>query len=569
LSDEEQRLIRKIGSLVFITWVLAMLASCGAQRQMISPSRVEIKEPDERAVFHFVDGIILDLNENFPAALLSYQEALLYDSTSAAIHMAIGKDYIRMGKNESAVISFKKALDLNSEEMEAREFLSEIYRQQGKWDLAERESREILARDSTSAESYFTLANVYLQKNDLKKAAVMYRRLLALLPVPDPMVVDAVGELYIELGQLDSAVSIFQKLIELDPNEGYGYFRIGGVKEAKGDPNSAMENYIRALQLNPKLIHARIRLSEMYVQKKQYDEAIQLYSEAVALDSTDLESYQQMGIVQYEKGDTTEALKTFAEIKQRFPNDWRAYYRLGIFYLSRNQVGMAFNEFKRIIDLSPEVPYGWLYTGISLVHLDSLQLSQKYLLRALDLDPDNPDGNYYMGTILTQFNRPREAVPYLRTALNKNPGRVDVMSSLANAYDSLQEYERSDSLYRASLKLDPENSTILNNYAYSLSQREMRLEEALEMAERALESEPENGAFLDTVGWIYYKKQEYGKALDYIQKSISVRTGSAEVFEHLGDVYSRLGRTDEARKAWESALELDEDNLSILKKLGR
>jgi Tfp pilus assembly protein PilF len=143
------------------------------------------------------------------------------------------------------------------------------------------------------------------------------------------------------------------------------------------------------------------------------------------------------------------------------------------------------------------------------------------------------------------------------------------MSSLANAYDSLQEYERSDSLYRASLKLDPENSTILNNYAYSLSQREMRLEEALEMAERALESEPENGAFLDTVGWIYYKKQEYGKALDYIQKSISVRTGSAEVFEHLGDVYSRLGRTDEARKAWESALELDEDNLSILKKLGR
>ena len=141
------------------------------------------------------------------------------------------------------------------------------------------------------------------------------------------------------------------------------------------------------------------------------------------------------------------------------------------------------------------------------------------------------------------------------------------MGSLANAYDSLQEYVLSDSLYQTALRLQPDDTNILNNFAYSLSVRGIRLEEALRMAIKALESEPENGAFLDTVGWIHFQKKEYEKALDYIQKSLSVRTGSAEVAEHLGDVYEKLGRMDEARRAWKSALELDEDNLSIIKKL--
>jgi len=550
--------------------MLAILAGCASQKSLVPSHSSKDYEPHPRAVSRFVDGVIHDLQENFPAALLSYQEALLYDSTSAAIHMAIGKDYVRMLKPESAVISFKKALELNPDEMEARELLSEIYRRQGKWDLAERESREILARDSTSAESYFTLANVYLQRNDLKNAATMFQRLLSFIPVPDPRVLDTIGGLYLELGQPDSAASIYKTLIELNPNEGYGYFRLAAVNEALGDMTTAVENYARALQLNPKLAHARIRLSEIYVQQEKWGEAGRLLMEAVLMDSTDLPSYQQMGNIYYEKGDTTAALETFSDIKKRFPRDWWAYYRLGMHYLSQEEFGLAFNEFKRVIDLSPQSLSGWLYTGISLVHLDSLQLSQKYLLRALDLQPENMQGNYYLGTILTQLNRPREAIPYLKTAIKLNPTWVGVMSSLANAYDSVQEFEAADSLYRASLKLDPENATLLNNYAYSLSQREIRLDEALQMAEKALESEPENGAFLDTIGWIYFKREDYYKALDYIKKAISVRSEeSAEVLEHLGDVYEKLGRMDEARNAWESALDLDNKNPSILRKLGR
>jgi tetratricopeptide (TPR) repeat protein len=342
---------------------------------------------------------------------------------------------------------------------------------------------------------------------------------------------------------------------------------MGVVKEGMKDMTGAMENYSRAVQLSPEIVHARIRLGELYVEREWWDEALQLYQEAVVLDSTDLTSFQQIGNVQYEKGDTTAAMETFSQIKQRFPWDWRAYYRVGFHYLGRQEFGMAFNEFKKIIELSPEALFGWLYTGISLVHLDSLHLSQKYLLRALDLDPNNLQGNYYLGTIFTQLERPREAMPYLRTALEINPNWVVVMGSLANAYDSMEQYELSDSLYQAALQLEPNNSTILNNYAYSLSQRDIRLDDALRMASRALASEPENGAFLDTIGWIHYQREDYEEALGYIQKALSVRSESAEVVEHLGDVYEKLGRMDDARKAWESALEMDKDNPSILKKL--
>ena len=108
----------------------------------------------------------------------------------------------------------------------------------------------------------------------------------------------------------------------------------------------------------------------------------------------------------------------------------------------------------------------------------------------------------------------------------------------------------------------------MNNFAYSLAQKDKDLENALKMAEKAIEQEPENGAFLDTIGWVFFKLEKYDKAIEYIEKSLTYREGSAEVYEHLGDVYQKLGEPEIAHKHWQQAKELEPDRQSVLLKLG-
>jgi tetratricopeptide (TPR) repeat protein len=138
---------------------------------------------------------------------------------------------------------------------------------------------------------------------------------------------------------------------------------------------------------------------------------------------------------------------------------------------------------------------------------------------------------------------------------------------LGDVKQELDKWDETVDAYERALRLDPANTTALNNYAYYLSVREENLERALEMATEAVESNPENSSFLDTLGWVYFKMENYDQARNYIQQSIDTGDASAEVFEHMGDVLEAQGEIEEARDWWERALEEDPDRTHLNEKL--
>ena len=558
-------MIDKKFSLILFIVGMSVLAGCAGRRSLVSQRDTTKKEPDRRAINHFVDGILLDLDQKYAAALLSYQEALLYDSSASTIYLAIARDYIRLGKEESAIISLRKCLELDPYNIEAMDLLSRIYMAQRKWTLAERTFRRILSQDSLRFSAYYSLALLYKQQKAFDKAAEMYQRMLELQFVPDPQILIELGELYIDTGRFEDARGIFQKLIDADPVEGYGYLGLGIVNEALGDTTEAVENYKKAISLDPRL-PAREQLSRIHILREQWDEAIRVCQEAVQYDSTDLVSWLTIGEIYHQQGDTVAAIQTYQKINTRFPEEWRAHLNLGRIYQDQQHYDKAFDEFKTITQLSPETFLGWLFSGVTLIQMESMEASLPFLRKALELVPEDPLGNYYLGSALAELDRSQEAIPYLEKALQAQPDGVLYLSALANAYENLDEFTKADSLYQEALKLDPENALVLNNYGYSLSERGIRLEEAMIMAQKALQKEPKNGAYLDTMGWIYYQMGQYEEALKYIEEAHNVRE-SAEVAKHLGDVYDKLGMKDKARDAWKKALELDEDNLEILRRL--
>jgi Tfp pilus assembly protein PilF len=108
-------------------------------------------------------------------------------------------------------------------------------------------------------------------------------------------------------------------------------------------------------------------------------------------------------------------------------------------------------------------------------------------------------------------------------------------------YDSQGNFKMSDSLYEKALEIDSANALIANNYAYSLSERGVKLEKALELAKFAVEKEPENSSYLDTKGWILFKLDRAKEAVDYVRRALLKDKNNAEVLEHMGKIYLKLG----------------------------
>jgi len=560
--------MRKYFSIVRLLTVV-FLIGCSGPGAFVSETQKTKSEPHPQAMNYFIDGVMHDLKENFSAALLSYQEALLYDSTSSTIYTAIAKDYLMLGKEESARRFLRRALDVDPQDLDSRDFLLKITMNRKEWDAAEQLCLEMLRIDPTRKDFLYFLAGIYGQKNEKEKAAKIYQRILTTEAEPDPQPYLLLGELYLDLKKYAEAVQVYEGLVKLDSNVGVGFYGIGLAKEALGDSTAAAENFSKALDLSPDLMHARARLNNIYLGRKEWDSAISNLQELVDMDSSDISSWLDIAEIYRQRGDTTAALQKLDDVKQRFPDDWRAYLDAGRIQMDQQKFEPAFLEFDEVVKRSPETFWGWLFSGISLFHLDSLSAAHPRLSKALTIQPQDPLANYYMGSLLTQRNQNQDAISYLKTALTGRPDWIAVMTILAGAYESLKEYTLSESLFVRALELDPENSLLLNNYGYSLSERGVRLDEALEMAHKALSSDPENGAYLDTVGWIYFKKGSYEEAKTFIEKAFQKRDQSAVVADHLGDVYEKLGMHTKAVEAWEAALQIDQDNEQIQEKINK
>jgi tetratricopeptide (TPR) repeat protein len=244
-----------------------------------------------------------------------------------------------------------------------------------------------------------------------------------------------------------------------------------------------------------------------------------------------------------------------------------AYELLGRIAFEEENYPEAEKFFSSLTEENPDNRFAWLFLAVMHNRQNNYQSSLKVLERALTLHADDADLLAIYGSTLSQVGRDQDAIRPLEKALKIDSTNISTVSSIAAVYDKLKMWDKSDSLYVSAIQRAPDNALLLNNYSYSLAQRDMELPKALEMVTRALDIDPENGAYLDTKGWIYYKLGDYPRALEFIQKALDSREESAEVLEHLGDVYLKLGQPDQAKIYWQKALEKDPDNSNLAQKI--
>jgi tetratricopeptide (TPR) repeat protein len=191
--------------------------------------------------------------------------------------------------------------------------------------------------------------------------------------------------------------------------------------------------------------------------------------------------------------------------------------------------------------------------------------------RAQDLFPNQPMPYFLAGLAAQQLKQNEEAIRNYKSGVSMISGNPELAAqmhaSLGDLYHDMKDYVRSDESFEKALKVRPDYTLAMNNYAYYLSIRGDKLMRAEELSRRTLELEPGSASYLDTYGWILYRLKRYPEARTYVEKALKASgdgAGSATLHEHLGDILFRLGDTAAALASWKRAREVGGETSEFL-----
>ena len=555
------------------------LASCSGSRDATTSQAPAVAAvPDkaserakEKALQHFIDGSLYETKEDYAQAILEYQDALRYDNNHA-IHFALSKCYSRLNKQALAIEAGKEAVRLAPEKADYLRNLAEVYAAAFQLDSAAAVYEQVVQRDSNNIEAWFTLASLYHGRKPLR-ALEIYESITERFG-DEWDVLTQIAELYNVMGQPEKAASALEKMHAIDPGNPELKHTLAQTYVRAGKYEQALRLYADLRETDPENLDYLGELATVHLLNKEYKQAAELFDLLLSRDSVTVEAKLRIGesyFTQLQSDSTLipVARAMFERIRDRHPDDWRPYWFLGAIGGISQDDTLTINNFRKVTELASWNPDAWVYLATAYLQEEKFQEVVSILEEAQQYVPDDYQVNLFLGIAYTRLQRSTEAMQVLERAIGLSTKDLRALIQLALLYDTQKRYAETDSLYEAALKIDPSNHLVLNNYGYSLADRNLQLERALDMARRAVEAQPENPSYLDTFGWVYFRLGKYADAETYVKKAIEKGEVSAVVHEHLGDIYYMVDQRDLALEQWNIALQLDNSNVPLREKIAR
>ena len=285
-------------------------------------------------------------------------------------------------------------------------------------------------------------------------------------------------------------------------------------------------------------------------------------------------AHYTMGIIYDNKGQPNLAVSEYRESLRHDPHSTLARLRLGVDYLALEEEKKAVKEFELIEKIDPENKQATFILALvytSRGDLASAEKKYKTLIKGGFADT----GIYItLAYVYIQGEKYEEALKLLDVVLAENPENVSAYFYKGVVYErkssekkDMEAKRKAEENFRKAISLDPHLAEAYNYLGYIFAEEGRNLDEAVLFTKKAVELDPENAAYIDSLGWAYFKKGMTQKALEELKKAASIAKEDPAIREHLGDAYFEEGLPDKARIQWEKALELDPGKKNIRKKI--
>ena len=524
----------------------------------------------------FFQGLNLKQKQDYNGAIKCFENCLKINRNNPAVFYEIGKIYNTQGDFDLSTDKLKKAINLDPKnKWYLLAYAQALFKKQD-YKNASDQYKKLLDIEPTNREFYFLLADTYIYQKRFIKAINVYndlekqkgieksvsiqksklymqinkkesaiKELVNLLDKfpKDTEVMEILAETYLLNNQKKSAMNLFEKISFLNPDKGRIHLTLADYYRQEGDNNKSFKELILAFKSKQLNIDTKIRVLASYLQ-------IMLLNENLKK-----QAYLLSEILIEEHGESIKARAIHADI-----------------LYTDNKFQQAKEQYILVLEKEKSKPEIW--TQVLFIQAEQKDFEEmiKTSKEALSYFPMNPLFYYFNGISNKWLKNYDKAISSLEIGINfvvdNDLLLLEFYSSMADSYHAIRNHNKSDSLYDVAIKIDPENTLVLNNYAYYLSLRKKDLEKALKMSLIANTIEKNNSTYEDTHAWILYQSNEYEKAKEWILRSLSNGgKESAIIIEHYGDILYKLGDIEKALIQWKKAFEMGGESESLRKKI--
>jgi len=505
--------------------------------------------------------------ENFEEALKQFQKCIKLDEKQALPFYESAIINKNQGNLELAEEQIKIAATLEKKNRWYQLAYAEILFSNQDFKNAAAQYKKLILREPGNEELYYFLADTYIYDNNLLKAIGVYDNLEDKKGV-EKMISMQKHKLYMELKKKQSAIKELLKLIDTYPNDIEVLEILSEVYLLNDEKDKAFEIFKKLAIIAPDNGRIHLTLADYY--REQGDNIKSFEELKLAFKSTKLgvdikahilvSYFQLLGI----NDSMREQADTLAKLLiQTHPNSVKPHAVYADMLYTENKFQEAKEQYLIVLQKDKTKSQVWSQVLFIQAEQNDFAGMLKTSEEALTYFSTDPLFYYFNGVSNKWFKNINEAISVLEMGIefvvDNEMLLLEFYSSLADIYHTTGNNSTSDSLYEKVLSIDPENVLVLNNYAYYLSVRKVKLGKAEEMSLKCNELEKENGTYQDTYAWILYQLSEYEKAREWIQKSLANGSdSSAVVVEHYGDILYQLGEIENAIIQWKKAQELGE-----------
>src|SRR6058998_2837903 len=519
------------------------------------------------ALIHFVEGMSFEENGEMDRALEAYRKVLNVDPGQAQLAARVAGLLIQQDDFPQAIDVLKDAIKANPNNAEPYQQLAFIYaRYLTKTDQAIDYANRAIALNPADVEGYQRLVEIEVAAGQEKKALEALERATKVRS-NDPNFWMHLGKLYVAIlfksesqpkpDELKRVNEIFKRAAEHAGDDPAILKDVADYYAASQQLKEAIPLYLRVLELQPEDANAREKLATGFILTNQRGKAVEMLEQIIKEHPDKYQPYDLLAQVLDEEARSLQRAKRVDEAKATFAKV-AANYEQSLL-INPNHVGTYLHL--------AELFLGPLKNADSAVRL--LTEARRRFLGA-------PEIVYYLAIAQSEAKQTQQAVATFEEALHE--AQLDQDNDIANArfyfnYGATAEqaglYEKAADLLRKSIELDPTNSAEACNYlGYMWADHNLNLDEAETMIRRALESEPNNASYLDSLGWVEFRKGKFDQALtDLLRAAKTAEHDDPVVFEHIGDTYLKLNRMADALAAWQKALTLDPKNKNLAAKV--
>ena len=428
---------------------------------------------------------------------------------------------------------------------------------------------EMLRRAGEKAPSVRTLgplAGFYEQMRDWKSAADVWKRALALSP-EDTRVKRALAQDLGFSGRLDDALKLYAEIGAEDPRDAQIQLRISEIYRQQRDFEKAREAFNKAKELDKDNFEVRLHEVELLDSEGKQDQAITavkaILDETAKKQYTDAEKngrgtlLERLGTLYRGAGKYPEAIAAFRQIADLEPD---AASRVAIQVIETHAAGKNFTAAQQEADAAlKKFPKD---RPVALVHASLLadvgKTDQAIVeLRALMNGEKDRETMLAIAQIYEKAKRYTDEQSVLDQAEKLSTTKMEKQSvqfMRGAMFEKIKNFDAAEAAFRNVLKDDPDNAGALNYLGYMLADRNIRLDEANKLVSRAVELDPQNGAYLDSLGWVFYRQNQLDQAADQLRLALEKIGKDPTVHDHLGDVYFKQGKVKEAIVQWQASL---------------